>query len=602
MKTTRFLPMLMTCAALFALTPASAQIQVNNEASSGMATPPRLSVTEGNVQFWRPGASDWEPAQINTALAEGDAINTGGDATVELQIGQRDFVRLPANTLLSFEQNNANVIHFRLVAGTASVDLRGGNAGQLVRIDTEGVNIVVASPGYYRILVRPGEARITVRNNGLASMTFVGGRTRSMATGEEVVVLNGGASVDAHAAPAPDAWDQWNDARSDYYAASTSYRYVSPDVYGAPDLDNYGSWREDVTYGSIWLPTVAVGWSPYSMGRWHSHPYYGWTWVDTAPWGWTTSHYGRWISIGGRWAWAPGPRQSRVVYSPALVAFFQGGGGMSWVALGWGEPLLPWWGSPSFRGAVWWGGWYGPRVVYQQNNYIYRNTTITKAVIVVRESDFGHRPVRGSSFSTPSNVRMAPVRELPRYVAPQPVRRDAMPPPRPAPAITPRQETRPAPMTRPAQENRPAFTPAPATRPAPESRPAPVPTPATRPTPESRPAPMPTPATRPAPESRPAPMPTPATRPAPESRPAPMPTPATRPAPESRPAPTPTPATRPAPESRPAPAPAARPAPAPAAPRETPRAETSRPQAQSQGSRSGGGSSSNGRGGFGQRN
>ncbi len=29
-------------------------------------TPPRLSFTDGKVSFWRPGAEDWSPAQVNT--------------------------------------------------------------------------------------------------------------------------------------------------------------------------------------------------------------------------------------------------------------------------------------------------------------------------------------------------------------------------------------------------------------------------------------------------------------------------------------------------------------------------------------------------------
>jgi len=34
--------------------------------------PPRLSFTDGNVSFFRPGAPDWVQAQINTPLAPGD--------------------------------------------------------------------------------------------------------------------------------------------------------------------------------------------------------------------------------------------------------------------------------------------------------------------------------------------------------------------------------------------------------------------------------------------------------------------------------------------------------------------------------------------------
>ncbi len=40
------------------------------------STPPRLSYREGEVSFWRPGANDWTPAQINIPLAPGDELYT----------------------------------------------------------------------------------------------------------------------------------------------------------------------------------------------------------------------------------------------------------------------------------------------------------------------------------------------------------------------------------------------------------------------------------------------------------------------------------------------------------------------------------------------
>src|SRR2546426_811018 len=48
----------------------------------GGPTPPRLSFVDGEVSFWRPGAEDWAPAQVNTPLAEGDSVYTGGAGTV----------------------------------------------------------------------------------------------------------------------------------------------------------------------------------------------------------------------------------------------------------------------------------------------------------------------------------------------------------------------------------------------------------------------------------------------------------------------------------------------------------------------------------------
>ncbi|MBI5786659.1 MAG: FecR domain-containing protein [Rhodocyclales bacterium] len=430
MKTSKAsaVPAFFAALAMFLALPAFAQGA--DEVPPDMVAPPRLSVAEGDVQFWRPGADGWEPAQINAALAEGDSINAGGDATVELQIGPRDYVRMMANTQLTLETHDAGMMHFRLGSGAASFDLRGGRSGQLVRIDTDDANIVVGGRGYYRISTREGETRLIVRNQGRATLTFADGRSRSIGAGEEIVVQAGGASIDSHGAPPQDAWDRWNDARSDYYAAAASNRYVPDDVYGAADLDQHGSWREDTTYGWIWMPAVASGWVPYSTGSWRWDPFYGWTWVDVAPWGWTTSHYGRWVNLGGAWCWAPGPRRARVVYAPALVAFFHGPVGMSWVALGWGEPIVPWWGRPGFRGSAWWGGWGGPRVAYHHERHSYRNRSISTAVITVREHEFGHRRIHGSSLPLAPGVELRPVRgDHPvRFAAEREHRRDTTPP------------------------------------------------------------------------------------------------------------------------------------------------------------------------------
>src|SRR5205814_3935799 len=61
-------------------------------------TPPRVSFIDGEVSFWRPGAEDWAPAEVNTPLAEGDSVYTGDNGNVEVQIGPRTFVRGGAGT------------------------------------------------------------------------------------------------------------------------------------------------------------------------------------------------------------------------------------------------------------------------------------------------------------------------------------------------------------------------------------------------------------------------------------------------------------------------------------------------------------------------
>jgi hypothetical protein len=381
-----------------------------DEAGPEERTPPRLSYVDGQVSFWRPGAPEWVAAQVNTALAPGDELSTGAPGNVEIQIGTRAFVRAWAGTGVGLVNQEPDFFQFKVTAGHASLDLRTLDPGRTVEIDTPNAAFTIDHPGYYRVQVQGDRTAFISRRGGRAIVTSANGQAVSIAASEEVIVEGMEAPrVASYAAPPLDEWDRWNYARTDYVGEAVSARYVSPGVYGVSDLDRYGRWRVVPEYGSVWVPTaVATGWVPYSTGSWTWDPYYGWTWVDTAPWGWAPFHYGRWVFVDSYWAWAPGPVVVRPAYAPALVAFFGGGPSVSarvgWCALGWGEPVIRWWGAPRFVGAAWWGGWGGPRVVNNvvisratvvnvHNINVYRNVGIGGALVAVDHQRFGRGPV-----------------------------------------------------------------------------------------------------------------------------------------------------------------------------------------------------------------
>lgn len=399
-------------------------------------TPPRLSFVDGTVSFWRPGAEDWAPARVNTPLAEGDALYAGDRANLEIQVGPRQFVRAAERTALGIVNIEPDFLQLKVTSGHASLDLRSVPAGHTVELDTPNAVFTIEHPGYYRVVVADDATHFITRRGGRATATLAQGAPQTVAASEEIVVR--GTSVETYAAPELDAWDRWNYARTDYEIEALSARYVSPGTYGVGVLDQHGSWRVVPPYGAVWIPQrVAPGWAPYTAGSWIWDPSYGWTWVDEAPWGWAPFHYGRWVFVNEYWAWAPGPVILRPVYAPALVAFFNlgpdvsvrvgiGGPAFGWVALGWGEPLRPWWGRPGFHGVPWWGGWGGPRVVnnvvierttvVNVNTIVYQHTRTPRALVAVSEKQFGGGPVRG--------VRPAQVRqqEIAHVVAAPPVR------------------------------------------------------------------------------------------------------------------------------------------------------------------------------------
>ena len=395
---------------------AAAQPPVENDAQTDDPTPARLSYTAGSVSFWRPGGADWAPAQTNTPLATGDELYTGHDGNLEVQVGGSAFVRAWGDTQLGLANQDPNFVQIRVTAGHVALDFGALDPGDVVEIATPGAAFSIDQPGYYRIDVASDRTSFVARRGGRATMTPAAGTPAVVAEGEAVVLDGPTPSVQRVAAPESDVWDRWNEARTAALLTTVSARYVPPQVYGASELDRYGTWRSDATYGSVWVPaTVAPGWVPYSTGRWIWDPRFGWTWIDNAPWGWAPYHYGRWVHLGGVWAWAPGPVVARPVYAPALVAFFGSPGvsvtvagpAVGWVALGWGEPVVPWWGRPGFVGRTWWGGWGGPRV---RHVTVHRNVTVVNAVVVVRSDHFGRRPVHEARIARPDIKRLEPVR------------------------------------------------------------------------------------------------------------------------------------------------------------------------------------------------
>ena len=415
-------------------------------------TPPRLSFIDGQVSFWRPGDKDWQPALLNIAVAPGDLLYTGADANLELQVGGRAFLRAGGDTQLGLVSHEPDYLQLKVTAGHAALDVRDLAGGQTIEVDTPNAALTIDRPGYYRVDVTEPSTAFVARRGGPALVTPAGGQPSDIESGEQAVIDGTTtARLATYPAPATDQWDRWNYERTDWLLEASSDRYVPPDIYGTDDLDRYGNWQVEPTYGRIWVPSVTPGWAPYSTGRWMWDPYYDWTWVDDAPWGWAPFHYGRWVYVNNYWAWAPGPIPVaiRPVYAPALVAFFGGSGVhvgigvpfVSWVALGWGEPLVPWWGPVGFVGHPWWAGWCGPRfynnvvvdrhTIIHVNRIVYRNVHVRHGVVGVPRDEFGHGAPKLTRFERieqrhlsphdvpkfkPATTRSAPPHESPRQV------------------------------------------------------------------------------------------------------------------------------------------------------------------------------------------
>ena len=69
--------------------------------------------------------------------------------------------------------------------------------------------------------------------------------------------------------PRADDFDNWAFQRDHREDGAESANYVSPEMTGYEDLDDYGRWQYVGGYGTVWVPSgVASDWAPYRNGHW----------------------------------------------------------------------------------------------------------------------------------------------------------------------------------------------------------------------------------------------------------------------------------------------------------------------------------------------
>jgi hypothetical protein len=324
-------------------------------AMAAMADPPgrvaRIDYMTGGVSVQPGGVKDWVNAELNRPLTSADRVWTDKDSRAELHLGTA-YMRMSSETSVTLTNLSDETVQIELDQGTLNLRIRHLYPREIYEIDTPNLAFTVTKSGEYRFDVDPnGDATWVTVRKGEGEATGEGRAVK--VRGGEQARFTGGTSLSHNVQEAPnrDGFDDWcrvRDRRQESYA---SYRYVSPYVIGADDLDDYGTWRVAPAYGPIWVPAVAPGWAPYRYGHWIWVDPWGWTWVDDAPWGFAPCHYGRWVYYGGYWGWAPGPVIVRPVYAPALVAwvggehwgigFSVGGPRVGWFPLGYGDPYVP---------------------------------------------------------------------------------------------------------------------------------------------------------------------------------------------------------------------------------------------------------------------
>ena len=202
---------------------------------------------------------------------------------------------------------------------------------------------------------------------------------------------------------------------------SASSKYVNRDTVGYSDLDDYGTWKQDDTYGNVWYPNnIGPDWAPYSNGNWAYVAPWGWSWVGYEPWGFAPYHYGRWVYGGGYGAGHLDRSTPILSMGRRLLAGWAGldldfGFGFGWFPLGWGEPFHPWYhcGCGYYRGInvhnAYFHNFNGRPGGYRDFNYAYAHNT--HAVTTASHNAFvnGQAINRGAQHLTEASLRGAQV-------------------------------------------------------------------------------------------------------------------------------------------------------------------------------------------------
>ncbi|HXY50471.1 MAG TPA: DUF6600 domain-containing protein [Terriglobales bacterium] len=365
----------------------------------------RLQYMSGSVSMQPKGTGDWVEGSLNSTLTSADNVWADKDSRAELNFGT-GILRISSETSLTLTNVGDGTVQVLLNQGTLNLRVRKLYQGEIYEVDTPNLAFTVQKSGDYRFDVDPdGDATVVTVRKGEGDATGQGSSVR-LKSDEQARFTDGTSLTHTTAeAPKPDGFDDWCKVRNERLDNSLSARYVSPDVIGSEDLDQYGTWSEVPPYGPVWVPSsVPAGWAPYRYGHWAWIDPWGWTWVDDAPWGYAPFHYGRWVYYNNYWGWAPGPYYGpyyvRPVWAPALVTWFGGpgwgisfgfgfGGGFGWCALSWGEPFIPWYHAG-------WGYW--------RNVNVY-NTHITN-VNIIHNIYNGHAspPNRFANFNHPGGM------------------------------------------------------------------------------------------------------------------------------------------------------------------------------------------------------
>lgn len=136
----------------------------NNRGRVISARPGAVNFVEEGVEF-RSAGQDWEQLTDKSQLEEGDTLRTRANSHVELTLFPDMHFRLDGSSEVLFDELSADSISFKVVRGSAIIDVARFDRKQAPQITIGGssTSAVVNDRGNYRVDTRGSSNTITVR-------------------------------------------------------------------------------------------------------------------------------------------------------------------------------------------------------------------------------------------------------------------------------------------------------------------------------------------------------------------------------------------------------------------------------------------------------
>src|SRR5271170_8196839 len=216
------------------------QDQQNDQDPPGRVA--RLNFAEGSVSFQPAGEGDWVTAVLNRPMVTGDNLWADEDSRAEVHIGSAA-LRLGAKTGITLLEVSDRAAQIRLAQGSLIVNVRHVDDEDSYEIDTPNVAFVVMQPGDYRINVNEDGSQTDVTVwRGRGEVTGGGSSYTVVADQHATFTGNDKLGYDLGQVPAGDGFDNWAFARDRNEDDSDAANYVSREMTGYEDLDQYGDW------------------------------------------------------------------------------------------------------------------------------------------------------------------------------------------------------------------------------------------------------------------------------------------------------------------------------------------------------------------------